>query len=201
MSKLETLFASPIYIQDNFHVDKLDYIENVCKLKIDQYDLKEYDEDKFNTGIKYVTHKLPELNIHNIPEFDFLTNDVLEHGKDFLRQYGYEGYIVDSLRVANSWFNLTSPGDMMQYHVHRGTMLNALVYVKADETDYIRLMKNLYDSKDVPQNPNTFSKTYQDIKAKPGRLVIFLGDQAHGTERQQSEERLVMVYNLAPKRG
>lgn len=197
MSKLQTLFAAPIRIDDDVLTDRLDYIENVCKLKIEEYELKEYSHDKFNTNVKYVTHKIDELKIHKIKEFNFVCEEILKRSKEFLEQYGYSGDVIDNLRIDGSWFNYTAPGDMLHYHTHRAALMTVLMYIKTDEkVDFVRFVKNLYDAQILPNNPNIFSKTYEDISVKPGRVLMFLASQAHGTERQQSDERLVLVFNL-----
>ena len=197
MSNLQTLFATPVRIDDDVLTDKLEYIENVCKLKIKEHELKEYSQDKFNTNVKFYTHSIDELKLDKIKEFNFVCEEILKKAKEFLEQYGYSGEVVNNLRIDRSWFNYTGPGDMLHYHTHRATLMSVLLYIKADENvDFIRFRKDLYDPLPYPQNPNIFSKTYEDVLVKPGRAIMFLANQAHGTEKQKSDERLVLVFNL-----
>lgn len=182
------LFTVPIYIVDNqVTQEQSAAYEKVCKKLVSEFNVEKFR----NPGITYVTHRIKELNVHTIDEFQDATNLASYHTKNFLLDLGYSF----DIKIANSWFNISYEGDYIQHHVHENTFLTCIIYVKNTSKSKIRFTQNLYSMLPRPQQDTKWNTPYRDIECNQGRLIVFRSDQVHGTNRQPRGEKISFVFN------
>lgn len=82
-------------------------------------------------------------------------------------------YDIKPLKLINSWFNITAPGNKLKAHKHEDSIISGAFYI----TGGVPL---IFDDKKV--NPY------------PGLLCIFSSDLIHYTETE-TQERIVISFN------
>lgn len=82
-------------------------------------------------------------------------------------------YTIPPLKIINSWFNISQPGNKLKAHKHEDSILSGAFYISGNI-------------------PLIFSETL--IKPYPGLLVIFSSDLVHYTE-EETERRIVVSFN------
>jgi hypothetical protein len=95
--------------------------------------------------------------------------------KQYIKSYR-EKHNISSLKLINSWFNISGPGNKLKAHNHGESIISGAFYVSAGE--------------------NTVPLIFPDTQVKPysGLLVIFSSDLVHYTEKEQ-EQRIVISFN------
>ena len=81
------------------------------------------------------THKLRE-NIFEVARLKDLRQAIFFHATNFLKEIGYKN--TDSLHFENVWANISHKGDYLFPHVHNGSLLSGVYYVKCDMKDKIK---------------------------------------------------------------
>lgn len=92
--------------------------------------------------------------------------------KKYIESY-CKKYNIPKLKLINSWFNISQPGNKLKAHNHGESVISGAFYVSGS-------------------TPLIFPET--SIKPKPGLLVIFSSDLVHYTEEEQ-EERIIISFN------
>lgn len=82
-------------------------------------------------------------------------------------------YNLPKLKLINSWFNISQPGNKLKAHKHEESVISGTFYISGN-------------------TPLIFPET--SIKPYPGLLVIFSSDLVHYTE-EETEERIIISFN------
>lgn len=148
-------------------------------------------------GMNFVdsTHS-SHSQLHTLPEFKDLADTVLHNAVIFLSELGYDTTITNRIKIVNMWANISYPGDFIFPHVHDGSILSGVFYVKKFEGSQIKFFNNLYKMITVSQMPNNLSYEFCTYDCNPGRILMWQSDFLHGTERQPAGEKIVISYNL-----
>jgi len=85
-------------------------------------------------------------------------------------------YNISKLKLINSWFNISQPGNKLKAHNHGESVISGAFYVSVGK--------------------NTVPLIFPDKEIKPysGLLVIFSSDLTHYTE-EEKEERITISFN------
>ena len=119
-------------------------------------------------GVSTYNYGMPTLMY---PELSGLNKTI----KQYIRLYCNK-YDISKLKLINSWFNISQPGNKLKAHNHgeNGESIISGAFYISGKTPLI--------FPDVSVNPY------------PGLLVIFSSDLVHYTE-EETEERIVISFN------
>jgi hypothetical protein len=82
-------------------------------------------------------------------------------------------YHIPPLKIINSWFNISQPGNKLKAHKHEESIISGAFYISG-------------------KTPLIFPD--KSITPYPGLLVIFSSDLVHYTE-EETEERIIISFN------
>ena len=138
------------------------------------------------------THKLRE-NIFEVARLKDLRQAIFFHATNFLKEIGYKN--TDSLHFENVWANISRKGDYLFPHVHNGSLLSGVYYVKCDMKDKIKFF-NIPSMLPEPVEYNQYNAQFVEHTCIPGSLMMFTSDMLHGTEKQIGEEKIAISFNM-----
>jgi uncharacterized protein (TIGR02466 family) len=184
--EIHALFPKPIFKVDNLFIDKLDYYKKLIK----SYNKKLIRDDYNNVDS---SHQL--INIHINDHFKKLFNTILKYTKSFLKETGYDN--IENTKINNSWFNISKKNDYLQKHIHKGSLISGVFYIKSNKNDTI----NFFDNNDMTVDSErcteiSLSSTAFSFDCVPGRLLLFKSSLEHGTPKQTSKEKIVISFNI-----
>ena len=82
-------------------------------------------------------------------------------------------YNIPELKIINSWFNISEPGNRLKAHKHEDSIISGAFYISG-------------------KTPLIFPELI--IEPYPGLLTIFSSDLIHYTE-EETEERIIISFN------
>jgi|TARA_B100000085_G_scaffold281224_1_gene307427 uncharacterized protein (TIGR02466 family) len=138
------------------------------------------------------THKL-RTNIFEVARLKGLRQAIFSHAKEYLSEIGYKE--LDTLHFENCWANISSEGDYLFPHLHNGSLLSGVYYVKCDMRDRIKF----YNTPSMLPEPTTYTQynaQFAEYSCVPGSLLMFTSDMMHGTDKQIGEEKIAISFNL-----
>ena len=138
------------------------------------------------------THKL-RTNIFEVARLKGLRQAIFSHAKEYLSEIGYKE--LDTLHFENCWANISSEGDYLFPHLHNGSLLSGVYYVKCDMRDRIKF----YNTPSMLPEPTTYTPynaQFAEYSCVPGSLLMFTSDMMHGTDKQVGEEKIAISFNL-----
>jgi uncharacterized protein (TIGR02466 family) len=134
--------------------------------------------------------------LHTLPEFKELGVEVLNNAKIFLTEMGWDPSTLDTLDIGTMWTNISKAGEFVIPHVHPGSVLSGVFYVKKYEGSRITFFNNIYDMAHFEGNYNSLSYPSCHYDCEPGRLMLWKSDLLHGTDKQPDGEKIVISFNL-----
>ena len=144
-------------------------------------------------------------NFSKFESINFLYNDK-ELYKDF--QNCADEY-CDTLGIkpgviTQSWFNKMNTGGHTVPHTHWGTLVVGAYYPKLEPNTCDLLItnptRNLYGAQ-IPIKDTEYNSPKFKIQVKQDHLYIFPGWVEHSTEINKGGERIVISFNVYPKRS
>jgi len=182
---IDKWFPKSIYYVDNLHIENLlKYIKEVKKIK--------NTKKTFHIDVES-SHFLEE--VHNKAMFKELFDDILNHCRNYASNLGYSKKYCDSLKITNSWFNVSKKGDSLLKHIHPVSLFSGAFYIKSNKDDFITFYKE-DDMTLPPENFNELSYEYCSYQCKEGKLLIFKSNLNHSTNRQNGKEKIVISFNV-----
>lgn len=106
-----------------------------------------------------------------------------------------------TIRITQSWFNYSKPGQFHHKHAHPNSYLSGVFYVQADKgSDKIFFYKDGYQQiKLLVDNFNVFNSDSWWLPVETGDLVIFPSSLTHMVEPVTSEQtRISLAFNTFP---
>ena len=108
-----------------------------------------------------------------------------------------------SLRVTQSWANLSNEGQYHHNHKHVNSFVSGVFYVIADKSiDKINFYKDSYKQIKLHTNSPNGSSIYSDettsISVHEGDLLIFPSDLSHAVDYVESKHRISLSFNTFP---
>lgn len=120
---------------------------------------------------------------------------------DFATSYGIS---KAKSQCSSAWFNIASPGNFQEYHMHANSHFSAVYYVKAPANCGDLVLKSheadtnmfLLPMEDMtPATWNTLT-----CPAEEGRLYIFRSNLQHMVQKNRSQEdRISLAFNFEMK--
>lgn len=104
------------------------------------------------------------------------------------------------LRITQSWFNYTKPGQFHHKHAHPNSFISGVLYMKAlRESDKIYFYKDAYRSiKLTSDSWNLYNSESWWFEVGTGDLMLFPSSLTHSVEPVQGEERISLAFNTFP---
>ena len=191
LGNIHLWFPRSVYVADKLLLDELSTLENSCKNIIEGVGTLKNNMLSVNS-----THKT-NSNLYNHSEFKILKDEILKHSKNYLLEIGYSAEYLENLKFTNMWCNVSKEHDFIFPHVHSNSLLSGVFYIKSSVPNKIKFFKDPSNMLAKPQEYNIFNYEYCDYDCLPGRLLLFLSDFLHGNERQESNEKIAVSFNLS----
>lgn len=185
--KIHSLFPTPVYennLPRHFTKQEIEYALECQKF----YTLNEGNTTSCNN---YVLEEDPMSDIKNFILFCL---------REYMNEIITPHFDVD-IRITQSWFNYTNPGQFHHKHTHPNSFVSGVFYFNADPNkDKIRF----YNSKgsytynlDIPtDHPSDYYSESTWLNNKPGKLVIFPSKLEHSVSVTESHDtRISLAFN------
>ena len=184
--EIHTWFPKSIYHKKIFE-NKLIQIESHLK----SFKYEKHKTFEFEVESSYTTNQNPLFKEKKLKN---LFKEILESAKEYCIELGYSQAFCNKLKIESSWFNISRSGDYLQRHIHPNSFLSGAFYVKCDDKDFIRFYDE--DMLVAPNNVNELSFTNTSYLCEPGTLLIFKSNLPHSTNKQISQEKIVISFNI-----
>lgn len=105
------------------------------------------------------------------------------------------------LRITQSWFNYSKPGEWHHKHEHPNSFVSGVLYMKAaKDSDRIYFYSDSYKQIHIPaKNFNLYNSQSWWIPVETGDLMIFPSSFTHSVEPVQGDdERISLAFNTFP---
>lgn len=135
-------------------------------------------------------------NILEMKEFSQIKSFIVENVFayiDFLKFNTEQNY-----RFTSSWLNYYAPGDFQEIHIHHNNMISGCFYLLANNQDDFYFRSHLFHQQPVlPYNSidNEYNQYTEFIKTYPGKLLLFMSGNLHGTLPSKCE-RISLSFNI-----
>lgn len=104
------------------------------------------------------------------------------------------------LRVTQSWFNYSQPGQYHHKHAHPNSFVSGVFYVNTNADDRIYFYKDQYHQISFPpESWNLYNSESWWFEAKQGRLILFPSSLTHMVPVVKGEDvRISLSFNTFP---
>ena len=166
---------------------------------------------EFTDAEKSFVHGLPQhANMGNTTSDDseVLKRDEMSSLKEFMeasvQEYLTTVYAPKNkmhLRITQSWFNYTKPGQFHHKHAHPNSFVSGVFYFQTNNaTDRIYFYNDKYQTIKIPtDNWNVYNSESWWFEATQGRLILFPSSLTHMVEAVKGEDtRISMAFNTFP---
>jgi uncharacterized protein (TIGR02466 family) len=130
------------------------------------------------------------------PLYDFVQSCVSEY---FNAVYAPKNKV--SLRVTQSWFNYSKPGEWHHKHSHANSLISGVLYMKAaKENDKIYFYNEHHKQLEIPtSNYNVYNSQSWWLPVETGKLMLFPSSLVHSVEPVQGDDtRISLAFNTFP---
>lgn len=187
--RIETWFPKSIYIADKFREDLISDLEKEIR--------SSSIETSKNRTLSVESTHTTDRKLHHKKIFKELSDDILQHVKQYAISLGYCQEFADRCYMADMWYNVSKKGDYIFPHSHPGAFFSGAFYIKTAPDNTIMFYDNLDKYVELPHNPNEISYSNAAYDCIPSRLLIFRSNFVHGVPLQESEgEKIVISFNV-----
>lgn len=185
--ELHNLFPTPVIVAD-------------FKRGFSQEELSFFDEKiKDIRKIHYSRNSLSnDTYVLNEPVMENLNNDITEMIYLFLKNI-YNPATDVLPYITQSWFTVTKENEHHHVHSHPNSFISGVLYINADENyDSIVFTKpGIYNSLKInSKEENSYTKNYERIKVKTGRIVLFPSYTTHYVDSKKGDNvRVSLAFN------
>lgn len=184
-------FPTPIWWMDS-HLDNNTILE---------YCLKKKEEDPAGRQISNRGGwQSDEVDLKT--DLPHLVNFIMDHSTKTIYDYGYDSDRT-KLFFGNSWININRGNNTNQVHMHHGSFLSGVYYVKTTEQSGNICFYRNYDQSFIITsyskvvNHTSLSSAAAYYPPKDGRLILFPSNLLHSVEASEDdEERISIAFNL-----
>lgn len=175
--------------------------KDVCKdlLNTFEKEIKDLEVRTQTTGYFRVktSHEVIRT-LHRVPPFKNLTYEINNHIEKFLLEYGYSQKLAENTNVDMMWFNIGTKGNYLFPHVHPGSFISGVFYVKTVPENII----HFYDPNKSPYAEAVITNEYSSptftLKCEESSLYMFHSDLHHATPYQEEDgEKIVISFNAS----
>ena len=138
------------------------------------------------------------LNLWSDPVFDNLNQWVLQEAVWFCKDYGINWKTIDFKKTI-CWFNIYKKYDYQDVHIHQGSALSAIYFIKGSPNCAKTYLLTPHDT-GPPIPMETWGRHSQETiwnYPDPGQLMIFRSHVHHAVGRQETDDpRISLSYNF-----
>lgn len=186
--QVHTWFPKTVFVRDDVCLDQLDNFEKEVK-SLGQTIVTE----AFNVNSSHMVNN----QLHKLDSMSSLTEAITENYSSYLQALGYCQPFIDDCFITDMWYNISGKDGYLFPHIHPGSLLSGVFYVKSCESNKIVFMNTLNSSLDTPQIKTQYNDQIAQYSCKPGRMLIFQSDLIHGTTKQVSpDEKIAISFNI-----
>lgn len=138
---------------------------NLNSIKNKLLQIKTSSHGLVTKGVSSYNYGMPVLEYPELKGLSIVINQYI--------QVYCNKYNIPPLKLINSWFNISQPGNKLKAHKHEESIISGAFYISG-------------------KTPLIFPDT--SINPYPGLLVIFSSDLVHYTE-EETEERIIISFN------
>jgi uncharacterized protein (TIGR02466 family) len=172
---------------------------NICEDQLENFETEIKSISGKSTTTPYFKVKTSHnvlQSIHRIAPFKNLTNNINYHIKKYLSEYGYPHHIVNNTKVNSMWFNIGTKGNYLFPHVHPGSFISGVFYIKTVPENIIHFYDPNKSPFAEPEILNEYSSATFTLKCNPASLLLFHSDLHHATPHQEMDgEKIVLSFN------
>lgn len=191
MSTIHELFPKPVYLVDNVLVNELPFYKLWCSEKVKELGASE-------NGLLNVpsTHQTFD-RFYEFPEMGNVVATICQHAVSFAEHLGYTTEDMQDVTIKNMWVNHSARGSYIFPHVHRDSLISGAFYIDCTPNDEIIFFNNPLEVMDKkPTRMTDLNIDYKKFNCVPGRLLLFKSNLLHGTQSQQSENKITISFNI-----
>ena len=133
--------------------------------------------------------------LHLDPVFNPLVESINEMAGIYLTEYGYEQSYINSIKIANMWFNKSQKGDTVEAHLHQNCVLSGVFYLQTPQGSQLRF-HDFTNNYLLPSTATKLSMNYKWYDCISGRLIMFKSDLPHSTNKQPDGDRTIISFNM-----
>tara|TARA_Y100000004_G_C8852770_1_gene385482 strand:- start:205 stop:810 length:606 start_codon:yes stop_codon:yes gene_type:complete len=189
-SHIKIFSPKSIYYNENFDKDNLklykDYLKNIANKK------ELFRSDLININTSHNTNYI--LNKDEF--FKPLLNKILNESKLYLNKMGYDDNFCNKIYIESSWFNIGKKNDNLVKHIHPGSLLSGAYYIECDNINDKIFFFGDDDMTLPPKNFNELSSKFMSYSCLPGSLLLFKSNINHCTNKQNSNEKITVSFNI-----
>ncbi len=138
-------------------------------------------------------------NILDHPDLKSLKSTIELCIKDYCAKTG-----LDSISIANSWWNKIGKGGAVDYHRHRCSVISGAFYPLVDNSSSGLILNSPIDQyrmNEAYRTYNEFSAQHVILAAKQYHMYLFPSWLEHGVRDNQTDNRIVVSFNADRKIG
>lgn len=185
-----TVFPKHILCLDNVCLEDLD-IFNLAVHKLIEQD-GTYTNNLLNVKSTHRTNS----NLHKYEEFQSLVKVIEQATIQFGNILGYDGETCFRMFIGNMWANLNDQGGYNFPHIHSGSILSGVFYVKTPPENQLVFFE---DFSSVHTATERYGEGYdfKSFSCYPGRLLMFKSDLIHAAPPQKNTgEKIAISFNI-----
>lgn len=183
------LFPTCIYRVSEFADDILeDLKEKSISLE------KEYGSFRSNSLNVDSTHLTIAPELPYISPFNILKDRIQSHINNFCYELG----IIENVKLANMWFNISDKGDFNFPHSHPGSIISGVFYIESLGDSEVVFYNNHYMVNNFicSGKQNDLSRPDVPFSCIKGELLMWPGHIIHGNPAQQSSgQKIALSFN------
>lgn len=185
-----SVFPKHILCLDNICLDYLD-VYSLCAHKLIEQN-GYYTNELLNVKS---THRTV-TNLHEYEDFQHLVSVIERYVVEFGNFLGYDIETCFRMRILNMWVNINKQGGYNFPHIHSGSILSGVFYVKSPSKNKIIFFDN-YSNTEIGINSHGEGYDTKSFDCIPGRLLMFKSDLIHGNTPQiDTEEKIAISFNI-----
>ena len=182
------LFPKIVYCQQDLMLDKIDYLHNT------QHSLNLPCSKDSALSVNSSHKTFPTL--HQLEPFKEFSDIVLDHARAYGKLLGYSDTQRNKFRFVNMWFNQSFKDDFNFPHLHNGSLISGVFYIKTVSKNKI-VFQNFSDQLIEPDDPTDLAWNMSWVDTEPGLLLLFKSNLIHSNPRQEDEsEKLIISFNV-----
>lgn len=182
-------------------------LHNLFPTPVAKFELgREFTTEEMEFCVTQETHK----NMGNTTSNDryVLNHETMSGLKDYV-QSCIDKYIASiyapkndvKLRITQSWFNYSKPGEWHHKHAHPNSFISGVLYMKAaKDIDRIYFYNDQYEQFQIPtDNWNLYNSRSWWLSVETGSVMMFPSSLTHSVEPVQGDdERISLAFNTFP---
>lgn len=149
-----------------------------------------------NDLLKVTSTHRTKSDLHEYTVFQPLVQAIKNVMFEYASYVGYDTASIFKFNLTNMWVNINDQGGYNFPHVHSGSVISGVYYVKTPPNNKIVFFDN-YSNTDVALNATGEGHELKRYECRTGRLLMFRSDLLHGNPPQPEQgEKIAISFNF-----